>query len=300
MGLAVTNYAYEDPWKLRVNQWDIISLTSVQSPSGTSISLSNVILYPFNRKPGWPYTRVELDRSTTSAWGAGATPQLSILLTGTFGFTSDTTSAGTLAADITSTTATTCTVSDGSLAGAGDMIIIGTERLVVADQSMTSTGLTQSGQGCTTASSADNQLAVTGTGSLHAGEVLLLDSERMLVTEVNGGVASVRRAYDGTILAIHSAASVSAARLLTVLRGQYGTTAATHANGDAVSRLRVPAKIRSLAVAEAVNQVLQETSGYARTVGGPDVAMPAPGVSLSEMWDEAVTAYGRKNRMRTV
>jgi len=45
---------------------------------------------------------------------------------------------------------------------------------------------------------------------------------------------------------------------------------------------------------------MQETSGYARTVGGPDVSMAAPGVALADLWDEAVTTYGRKARSRVV
>jgi len=45
---------------------------------------------------------------------------------------------------------------------------------------------------------------------------------------------------------------------------------------------------------------LQETSGYARTVGEGGEARPAPGVALADLWDEAVTRYGRKARIRAV
>jgi len=289
-----------NPWRL----WptgaypDILTLTAVESPPGTAINVANVILYPLNRRPGWPFQWVELDRSTLSTWNVAATTQKSIKLTGTFGFTNDQVSAGTLAANISSTTVATCTVSDGSQAGIGDLITIDSERMVVADKAAASASLTQSGGGCSTASAADNALSTTGAGSLNAGEVILLDAERMLITDLTGGVATVKRAWDGTVLATHSGATVNAYRLWTILRGQYGSTAATHTSATAVNRLRVPAKIRALAVAETVNQVLQETNGYARTVGGPDVAAPAPGIALAELWDEARATYGRAAHAR--
>ena len=46
--------------------------------------------------------------------------------------------------------------------------------------------------------------------------------------------------------------------------------------------------------------MLQEGSGYARTVGQGETAMPAPGIGLAEKWDEARTTYGRKARMATI
>ena len=58
--------------------------------------------------------------------------------------------------------------------------------------------------------------------------------------------------------------------------------------------------IRDLAVAEAVSQVLQEGSGYARTVGSGENAHAAPGADLASKWDEAVTAHGRKSRVRAI
>ena len=65
-------------------------------------------------------------------------------------------------------------------------------------------------------------------------------------------------------------------------------------------RHRVPPLVRDLAVAEAVNQVLQEGSGYARTIGSGADAHPAPGADVASKWDEAVTAHGRKARSRAI
>ena len=196
-------------------------------------------------------------------------------------------------------------MSDGSQAGPGDVLIINPaqsaapfpqtqyahtfgaigaltgERVIVQDASAAATGLTQSGSGCTTPSEADNQLATTGSGALNAGETLVLDGERMLVTQIVSGVATVVRAWDGTVLATHSGATVNALRTYTVLRGQLGTTAATALINTPVARHRPPPLIRDLAIAIAADQVIQETAGYARTSGGPDVAATNAGVAAA-------------------
>ena len=315
------NYAYADPWQLYFEQWDLICATSVQSPAGNSLPLNQLFLEPINRKPGWPFEWIEIDRSTNTAWGIGPTPQHSILIVGTWGFNADTDSAGTLASSAGSSDATV-TVSDSSLSGVGDLLVLdpgtasapypaypGTagaigaptgERVLITNRSTATTGLTQSGSGCSTASSADNILATTGSGSLNAGEVIVLDAERMLVQEIIGSNATVKRAWDGTELGAHSGATVYAYRTLSVLRGQLGTTAASYDSGVAAGRLRVPPLVRDLSIAECLNQVLQEGSGYARTVGQGETAMPAPGIGLAEKWDEARTTYGRKARIAAI
>lgn len=317
------NWQYAPPWtnyREEPGSRDIVVLTDMQSPSGTVIPLWQVFLYPNDPKLGWPWQEIQLDRSTTAAWGGAPTPQRSIVMTGTWGWY-DPQTVGTLTASIGSTD-TTLNVSDGSQADAGDLLILdpGTgaapfpaypatagalgaiqgERVIVTGKSSTTTGLTQSGAGCSTASASDNALATTGTGSLNVGEVLLLGQEQMLVTDVTGGVATVKRAWNGTVLATHSNATVNAYRTLSVLRGQLGTTAATHANAAAVSIHRPPSLIRDLSIAESLNRVLQETAGYARTAGAAENAMPAPGLALADLWDEAETVFGRKARVGAI
>ena len=315
------NYQYAYPWQLYFEQWDLVVATAVESPAGTPVPLWQVFLEPVNRKPGFPFEWMELDRSTNAAWGMGPTPQHSIWVTGTWGFSADTDSAGTLAASAGSGDATV-TVSDSSLSGVGDVLVLdpgtgsapfpaypGTagalgapagERVLVTGRAAADTGLAQSGSGCSTANSADDALSTTGAGTLHAGEVIVLDQERMLIQEIIGSVATVKRAWDGTVLATHSAAEVFAYRQLSVLRGQLGTTAAAHAGGAVVALHRVPSLVRDLSLAEVLNQVLQETSGYARTVGEGDTAMAAPGIGLADKWAEARQMYARKARIRAI
>ena len=315
------NYQYAYPWTLWFEQWDLVCATAIESPRGTAIPLWQVFLEPVERKPGFPFESMELDRSTNVGWGMGPTPQHSIYVTGTWGFGADTDPAGTLTAGI-GTSDATISVSDSSLSGVGDVLILdpgtaaapfplfpGTagavgaptgERVLVTGRSAVATGLTQSGAGCSSAGSDDSSLATTGSGTLNAGEVIILDQERMLVQEVIGGIATVKRAWDGTYLAAHSGAAVNAYRQLSVLRGQLGTAAASHSTSAVVARHRVPSLIRDLSIAECLNQVLQEGSGYARTVGSGETAMAAPGAGLAEKWDEARATYGRKARKMAI
>ena len=81
-------------------------------------------------------------------------------------------------------------------------------------------------------------------------------------------------------------------RTLSVLRGQCGTAAASATSSTTVSKHCPPGLIRDLNIAEALNRVLQETSGYARTAGSGEAAMPAPGAGLADLWDEAETVFG--------
>jgi hypothetical protein len=120
----------------------------------------------------------------------------------------------------------------------------------------------------------------------------------MLITSITGNIATVTRAFDGTVLATHSSAEVYALRLLTVTRGDFGSTAATHTQGTAITAAVVPGDVRELARAEALNTVFQMTSAYARTIG--ENARPVPGGSLPDLRNDVLTAYGRKARIRVI
>jgi hypothetical protein len=314
------NYDYAYPWRIWLSQHDLIVPTSLVT-GGVTIPLDQVFAEPVNSGP--PYTYLELDRSTSAAFGGNAaTPQHSVMVTGTWGYNAEMDAAGTLAAAVATTTAATVTVTDGSLMGVGDLLILNPgraaapypsaagyagalgaytgERVLVTDRAAVATGQVQSDSGCSSVSAADNSLLVADGTQVHVYEVLQLDSEQMLVENVTGNVATVKRAWNGTVLAEHAAAAVYAFRLLSVLRGQLGTAAATYSQGAAVSRHRPPPLVRDLALALAENQAEQETSGYARTVGEGDNARPASGSALWWAWQQAIEAHGRKARIRAV
>jgi hypothetical protein len=87
---------------------------------------------------------------------------------------------------------------------------------------------------------------------------------------------------------------------LTVTRGQLGTTAATHSSSAAVARHVVPGLVQELAVAEALNTLLQKQSGYGRVIGSGDNEREASGRGLRQIREDAYTAFGRKPRKAAV
>lgn len=219
----------------------------------------------------------------------------SLDVAGVFGYADDSVVAGTLAAAIVSTSATTLTVSDGSLVGVGDVIRIDNERLQVTGRDWVTSGQT----GSLTASNADTQLTVATGSAFHAGEAILLDGETMRVDAIAGNVLTVKRAVAG-VLAAHSTATVYTSRLLTVVRASLGTTAATHLISAPVTKWQAPGLVYTLAIAEACNTLLQESGGWASATGPASAAGVPAGGDLGALRRQAYATYGRKARMRSV
>jgi hypothetical protein len=294
------NYQRAAPWKLwfdAAELADVTALVPVLTSGGTVIPNSAIFWGPWNYAP--PYTFLELDRSQSYSFGVGPTPQQDILLTGNFGYWTRTKPGGTLAAAVSSTTATTVTVSDSSVVGVGDVLIVDSESMLVSDNAMSDTGQAQQGAGCSTNSDSDNVLTVASGPAIKAGEILQLDAEWMLAESVTGNNVTVIRAYLGTQPAVHASAEVYAMRSLTVIRAFGGTTAATHANGATAAVQLIPAEVREYAIAETLNFVYQKASGYARTLG-ENGALPVPGGSLPDLRNRVYERHGRKARQRVV
>jgi hypothetical protein len=290
------NYQRAAPWRLWLDAWELAAVPTSVTTGGTAIPLNECFFEPVNSGP--PYTSMELNRSTSAAFGVGSTPQRDIAITGTWGYNLDSAPAGTLAAAVSTTTGTAISVTDSMAAGVGDLLEIDTEWMLLADKAMASTGQTL--QAALTANSSDQTVHVTDGTAYSAGEVVLLDAERMLVTDIAGSSLTVKRAWDGSTLAAHTGSTIYAARSWTVVRGSRGTTAATHLNGAAVTRFVPPPLITQLALAEAENHLLQGQSGYARTVGSADNERPLSGQSLADIRKLAYQSYGRKGRMRAI
>ncbi len=265
------NYQLAPPWKLYLDQHELAAQpTLVQTGSLVTIPSTQYILHPINEGP--PYTRLELKQDSSAVFGYSQTPQLDIAITGTFGYWARTRPAGTLVSGITSSQ-TTITVSSGALSGVGDVLICGTERMVVTDARYVDTAISYSG--LSSASASDRTVAVPDGSLFGISEVLRVDSEWILVEDVLGNVLTVRRGWDGSQLAAHANSTLWARRLLSVLRGQLGTISATHSGGDALSVSEVPGLIRELAIAEASVFLAQERGGYASGRGpsaGPGLA----------------------------
>jgi hypothetical protein len=312
------NYQFTYPWKIYLDENELAGpatqvITGTNQPTPTVIPISAVNFEPVNYGP--PYSWIELRRDQSVSFGANTTPQRDTAITGPFGYWLETDTAGQLAAPITTTSQAQIQVTDGSMLTGlcvGDIALTGAERLIISDKLPLDTADTVSGSGCTTLSFTDNQLTPSG-GTFLPGEVLLVDSEQMLVEYVLGSVVVVKRGWAATALATHVTGSkIYAYRLCNVTRGDLGTAAATHTSGTALAKYRIPALARQLAVAEALNTLQQETAGYARKVPSTDTLYEAGagprGVrgkdwsadGLSDLRLRCYTELGRKARQRTM
>lgn len=297
------NFQRAWPWRIWLDQAELADVT-VNVPvvtTGSTVIPNSAIFWGDPNYPTAPFNQLQLNRSQSYAFGVGNTPQRDVSIEGLYGYWLQTRAAGTLAAAVSSTTATTVTVSDSSPTGLnpGDVLTVDTESMLVEDNALADTGQQQTGDGCSTAEANDNILQV-GTGSaLNVGELIVLDSETMLVQSINGNNVTIVRSYDGTLLATHDDAEVYAWRLLTVQRGFGGTTAATHTDSASLVAALVPGQVHELALAETLNYVLQKTTGYARVIG-ENGAKTVPGGSLPDLRQRVYAQYGRKGRTRVV
>lgn len=289
------------PWRLWLDDSELISVTTLSS-GGTTIAASDYFLEP--NRSGPPYNRVEIDLSGSAAFGGGDTHQRDITITGLFGYRND----ETVVADVDeamTTTETDLDVTDSASIGVGNLLRIGSERLIVTAKAMKDTGVNIDAADSLTASVGDVSITLsTTTGAPTVGETILIDSERMLVVDRAGAVLTVKRAWDGTVLAAHSAnADIYAPRTLTVTRAALGTTAATMVAGDDIYRWDPPGLVRDLTIAEAIHRLGAEQAGYARTRrtgdgGNSEKALDT--TALPALRDQVYRAYGRKARVRAV
>ncbi|MET0426661.1 MAG: hypothetical protein ABW046_22530 [Actinoplanes sp.] len=267
-------------WRLWIGPDELISVTSLTS-GGTAIT--GTLLE--SNLSGPPYAQLQLNRAGSSYLGGGSTPQRSLVLVGWTGYRDDQAPAGTLASAIGTTSATTMTVSDGSLVGVGDQLIIESERVVVTDRSMVTTSQTLSADLAAQASAV--AATVSSGAAFGVGETILIDSERMRIIDIAGNVLTVKRQWDGSVLAAHtSTAVIYSPRQLTVERAAQGTTAATHAQGTAVYRWKPPPAAQALAAAEVLNQLQQESAAYARQVGSGEFAREVGARGLKDLRDQ--------------
>jgi hypothetical protein len=291
------NRQYARAWRLWLDGDELVSVTILVA-GGTTIPPTDYFLEPVNTGP--PFTSIEIDLSSSSAFSSGATWQRAIAITGEFGHSADDESVGslggTLAAADDSTAAITWTT---ARVGVGDILHIDDERMIVAERTMVDS--TQNTGGALTSSSADDTVSVTDGTAFDTDEILLVDSERMLIVDIADNTLTVKRAWDGTILATHnSGADIYTLTGVELSRGQLGTTATSHTSSTTIYRHVVPNLIRDLAIAEAINQLQLETSGYARVIGEGDNAREGTGRSLFDLRRDVERRYGRQARVGAV
>lgn len=283
----------DDPGVLWLDDNELISTTAVTS-AGTAIGSSSYYLEP--NASGPPYNRIEISRGGVASFGGGYS-QRDIVISGTFGYKIDETpgpvTAGAIAAGDTSVT------TGPGFIGTGALIRIDSERMIVTGKSSVSTGQTLSGN--LLAAVNGTLVGVQNGAQISAGETILIDAEYMRVVDVAGNNLIVQRAWDGSILAAHTAgATLYAMRKLTVARGQLGTAAAAHADASTTQRFVFPGPLRNFVLALTLDTIEQESTGYARTTGSGNTIRDTGGRGLEQAGKLARTALGRFNRTAAV
>ena len=241
---------------------DLRSLTTVTVDT-VSKTVADLEVYPTHHGPPFSWLGVTgVDIAVVAVWG----------------YTADTTPAGVLA-EALDDSETGVNVGDSSLIGIGDLILVDTEQMIVTAKTQLDTA--QNLGTTVTADKAITTIDVSDGTGYAAGEVILIESEDMLIVSISSNALTVKRAWDGSVLAAHSSGKdIFAPRTLTVERGAVGTTAATHNDTTAITRNVAPGPIIDLTIAEAITTYQQETSGYGRTIGSGDNTREARGVGL--------------------
>lgn len=297
------NYQRATPWRLWLDDTELISATRVLS-GGVEIPPGNYNLE--SNRVGPPYNRLEVDISTSSALSAGETYQRSIAITGLWGYTDEETPAGHLAEALdTADTAIEVDAVTSAEVGVGTILRVDNERMIVTNRLTTDTGQVVGGSGLT---NNKNDVAIeVADGALFAAEELItIDAERMLIVDITGNTLTVLRAYDGSTLAAHNAGAVIyAPRNLIVSRGALGTSAEPHSDGAAILQWLPPAGVRQLNTAEAIHELMQEQTGWFRTMSassnfGGTARRAATIEALIDLRQQVYAEYGRKARTRTI
>lgn len=281
-------------WRLWLDDNELISATAVTA-GGITLDTSTYQLEP--NASGPPFNRLELRQDSTAALGGGTTAQRAVGITGTYGYRDDSMSAGTSVGALTdSATAVVCT--NSADIGIGSLIKINNERMVVTAKGWRTTSQTL--QTPVDAQMRTVAIAVSDGTAFVAGELILLDSERMRIVDIAGNTLTVQRAADGSVLATHTGSTVYVPRSLTVLRAAAGTTATTHADAAAVTVWLPPGGIRSLNIAEATWLRQGDSAGWSGSTGSGESARSLRSDQLVALRKAAYVQYARKLRHRAV
>lgn len=289
-------YAYS--WQLWLGDNELISIESMTS-GGVTIPADDRFLRRTDDKDEPPYNLVEIDLDSASALQSGNTPQRSISILGLYGEKDTDTSlpSGSLGGNINSSVTSLVINPSGGryTVGIGSIVLIGTERLILTERSMSDTG--QNLATAMTDHQSDTVLDVADASGFAINEIVALSPERMRITDIIGNNLIVDRGWDGTVLSEHTAPKdVYALRTFTAKRGQLGSTAASHSTSDPVYAHEF-GLVNELAIAEATVLCEQATAGYARVVGAGANARESGGQGLNDVRERAVMAYGRKSRL---
>ena len=178
------------PWTLWLQGTELISVDTLVS-GGITIPSGDYFLEPNEYGP--PYDRIEINRDSTSAFSSGSTPQRSIAVTGTWGYQDVTIPAP--ATQVTVTAAEAAVLPEQFGHGrCGRCRQDPTERLLVTGKSMRTVDAINTDMAANVSAVSFD---VNNGAVFNEGEVLLIDSERMLIVDIAANTIIVKRAWDG-------------------------------------------------------------------------------------------------------
>ena len=280
---------------LRIPRQDLIAVTQLQKKaqdtSPVTIVAADFFVEPVNEGP--PFSRIEIDASSTAAFEGGDTSQRSIGVTGRFGFREDTKAAGTVASGLAAdANAVSMVCSDSSLVDVGDTLLIAADPLFVSAKALVDTTADLS-DASVTANSNNVSITLDDASLVKQGEIITLDSERMLIESISGNVLTVERAVDGSVLAAHAnGINVWAPRTLTVVRDINGVDSATHANSTAITKYAPPADIRGYVQAYAISNMHQDSTKRTGVSGDGELgSVETKGFSVWAMREALIAKY---------
>jgi hypothetical protein len=287
------------PQRLWLDANELISVTAVSS-GGVSISTADVLLEPNQYGP--PYNRLELNLGSSAAFGGGDTSQRDITITGLYGYRDDETTLGATAEGLdASETGLDVDGTASAAVGIGSVLRVDSERMLVTGRTMLTTGQTLGTNLDAKASTVS--VPVASAAGFAVDEVILIDSERMLIVDIAGNTLTVKRGWDGSVLAAHtSGATLYAPRTLTVTRGALGTAAATHTTAAPIYRWDPPGPVQALTIADAIITITQEQAGYAtvRRSGESGSERTRDNKGVEALRQQVYDSHGRKARIRGV
>jgi len=293
------NLSYARSYRLWLNANEVASVSALIC-GGVTIGSGDYFLRRSDDVDEPPYTHIEIDLASNAAFSSGSTHQRNAAITGVFvGCPVVEETVGTLTADLAASASASPSVNwFTARVGVGDILRIDNERLIVTDKTMLDS--TQNLATPLTAAANNVTVAVSDGTAFDLDEIVLLDSERMRIVDIAANNLTVKRAWDGSVLAAHTGSDIFALTGVLTIRAQLGTTLAAHTTGATVYRYVVPALVRDLAIAESMNTLLQESAGYARTAGAGENERELSAKGIRSLREDVYTAHGRKARLRAI
>lgn len=285
--------AGRSPYVLLLDE-DLLDTTALtkEGSDATAIADTDYFEEPHNFPP---YQWIEIDLASSAFFSIKDTHQQQIRVTGSWGYCNDTVTGGTVISGLADdAAATTFVCSNGALIGVGDTLLIESEQVFVTDKnSAAEPGGDKLNDTAVTAEMNDMDITVVDGSCYSAGEVILVDSERMYIESIATNVLHVKRAHNGTILAAHAdETAIHVFRTLTIERGVNGTTAAKHANTKAISVYQPPADIQILCIALALAYLQAAKGGWTGVIGG-ERPIETRMTGLARMRDDIQKHYRR-------